>query len=150
MKEKKISSNGVIAFRHSFVSVILTGIWIKILSIVFAVLCSLFIIVFKLHVVGLVLTEILAAFLFIAYPIITYFVAKFSTKILNKIYIIKDVKNITLLSTCFVTIVSIIYLTLLFNQPNKTAGLLGILYMILAIVSFYLTTKKYLKEDSIS
>lgn len=132
MKPKKASADWYIAATH----------WLT---------ATISMVVFSI-VVGIILalisqnpTVILIGFI-ILYPLMMWLAVKYSARFLDKTYVIKNANQIVILSTIYIVIVGGGFRVMSFLSKGViTPDHIGFL---LAIIVFYIASKKYIKNNS--
>lgn len=130
MKEKKVSADWYIAATH----------WLTTL-ITATVGGVLFVLLFT--ITGNPLIVFIASI--IAWPFMIWLGVIYSVRYLNKTYVIKNAKQIVILSTIYLTIVAGGFRLYEFLQT----GVIKIEYIsfVVGVIIFYFLSKKYLKEN---
>jgi hypothetical protein len=141
--KRKVKADWYIAITHWLTSSIMTFVLSLILILILSVLIPLFFRSLNISA----LHNIFVIFYMIVYPTAMWFAVKYSAKYLNKTYVIKDANNIIKLSTIFIIILGIgVRIGTIISA--KTVNFEDFAF-VLAIISFYFASKKYVKENTI-
>ena len=131
MKEKKNSSEWYIAATHWLTAMVSSVIFGAIIIFLLAMITQNPMVV----LVGMIVLN----------PVVMWFAVKYSARYLDKTYVIRDASNIVLLSTIYLVIVAGGYRA--YHFVNTGVFQNEYIAFILALIVFYIASKKYIKSN---